>query len=260
MLLEFTSQFYRNLLPLPLWFRYLSNSHHSGAIFAITITAAYLMIKGGVTFARTRELYRAIIDFIQDPVSLCMYVCVIPSKIFSPLSQFSRLGIQVSCVFCHVLMYTCSTCYIHVYMYIMLYGKHVIIKFCFHVPCQTYGTTPIKEEMTQSSSLCPICQENFEQPVMLKCRVRDTHTRTHTRTYTHTHTHHTHTHTHTHTVSTYITSLLLQSSTALPQHIFCEDCVLQWFDRQSTCPLCRCTIASNPKWRDGSTAAWPNLF
>lgn len=69
MLLEFISQFYRNLLPLPLWFRYLSNSHHSGAIFAIIITAAYLMIKGGVTLARTRELYRAIIDFIQDPVS-----------------------------------------------------------------------------------------------------------------------------------------------------------------------------------------------
>ena len=69
MLLEFISQFYRNLLPLPLWFRYLSNSHHTGAIFAIIITATYLMIKGGVTLARARELYRAIIDFIQDPVS-----------------------------------------------------------------------------------------------------------------------------------------------------------------------------------------------
>jgi hypothetical protein len=69
MLLEFISQFYRNLVPLPLWFCYLSNSHHSGAVFAIIITAAYLMIKGGVTLARTRELYRAFIDFIQDPVS-----------------------------------------------------------------------------------------------------------------------------------------------------------------------------------------------
>ncbi|CAI8043004.1 RING finger and transmembrane domain-containing protein 2 [Geodia barretti] len=124
MLLEFISQFYRNLLPLPLWFRYLSNSHHTGAIFAIIITATYLMIKGG-----------------------------------------------------------------------------------------TYGTTPTKDEMMQSSNSCPICQEAFEQPVMLKCR-----------------------------------------------HIFCEDCVLQWFDRQSTCPLCRATIASSPKWRDGSTAAWPSLF
>jgi hypothetical protein len=144
MLLEFLSQFYRNLLPLPLWFRYLSNSHHSGAVFAITITATYLMIKGGVTLARTRELYGAIIDFIQDP---------------------------------------------------------------------TYGTTPTKEELMQSSNTCPICQESFDQPVMLKCR-----------------------------------------------HIFCEECVLQWFDRQSSCPLCRATIASSPKWRDGSTAAWPNLF
>ncbi len=82
MLLEFISQFYRNLLPLPLWFRYLSNSHHTGAIFAVTITATYLMIKGGVTLARTRELYRAIIDFIQDPVSLALVSCTHTQSLF----------------------------------------------------------------------------------------------------------------------------------------------------------------------------------
>lgn len=36
---------------------------------------------------------------------------------------------------------------------------------------QTYGTMPTKEELMQSSNTCPICQESFEQPVMLKCRV-----------------------------------------------------------------------------------------
>ena len=73
MFLEFLSQFYRTLIPLPLWFRYLSNSHHSGAIFAIVITAVYLMIKGGIIFARGKELYGALISFIQDPVSLLFY-------------------------------------------------------------------------------------------------------------------------------------------------------------------------------------------
>jgi len=70
MLLEYISQFYRTLVSTPPWFRYLSNSHNSGAVFAVIITAAYLMIKGGVIFARLRELYRAIINFFQDPVSI----------------------------------------------------------------------------------------------------------------------------------------------------------------------------------------------
>ena len=45
------------------------------------------------------------------------------------------------------------------------------------------------------------------------------------------------------------------------QHIFCENCVLQWLDRQNTCPLCRAAVANyDPKWRDGSTAKWPQIF
>lgn len=37
------------------------------------------------------------------------------------------------------------------------------------------------------------------------------------------------------------------------RHIFCEDCVSMWFDRERTCPMCRANIVDNPKWRDGST-------
>jgi len=144
MLLEYISQFYRTLVSTPPWFRYLSNSHNSGAVFAVIITAAYLMIKGGVIFARLRELYRAIINFFQDPI---------------------------------------------------------------------HGTTVSKDELSDSELTCAICQESFNDPVMLKCR-----------------------------------------------HIFCEDCVLQWFDKQTTCPLCRAPIANDPKWKDGSTTTWPQLF
>ncbi|ELT97954.1 hypothetical protein CAPTEDRAFT_184542 [Capitella teleta] len=37
-------------------------------------------------------------------------------------------------------------------------------------------------------------------------------------------------------------------------HIFCEDCVSLWFDRERTCPMCRANIVDNPEWRDGSTS------
>lgn len=143
-LLEYISQSYRSLVPLPLWFRYLSNSHHSGAIFAITITTIYLMIKGSVLFGNAKTLCWGVVDFIKDPI---------------------------------------------------------------------YGMSPTQADLLCHNNTCSICQEDFNSPIMLKCR-----------------------------------------------HIFCENCVLQWFDRQSTCPLCRATIVSDPKWRDGSTSTWPQLF
>ncbi|KFM79573.1 RING finger and transmembrane domain-containing protein 2, partial [Stegodyphus mimosarum] len=37
------------------------------------------------------------------------------------------------------------------------------------------------------------------------------------------------------------------------KHIFCEECVALWFDRERTCPICRAQIADDPTWRDGST-------
>lgn len=43
-------------------------------------------------------------------------------------------------------------------------------------------------------------------------------------------------------------------------HIFCEDCVSMWFDRERTCPMCREKIVDNPIWRDGSTTAAVQVF
>lgn len=72
MLLEYFSQFYRTLVPAPLWVRYLSNPLLTGTVFAVLITAVYLMIKGGLIFSSLRDLYRAVIMFLQDQVS---YFC-----------------------------------------------------------------------------------------------------------------------------------------------------------------------------------------
>ncbi|XP_065169874.1 RING finger and transmembrane domain-containing protein 2 [Atheta coriaria] len=44
------------------------------------------------------------------------------------------------------------------------------------------------------------------------------------------------------------------------RHIFCENCVTTWFDREQTCPLCRSKIVDDPSWRDGSTTFFLQLF
>ncbi|EDV22643.1 uncharacterized protein TRIADDRAFT_28618, partial [Trichoplax adhaerens] len=44
------------------------------------------------------------------------------------------------------------------------------------------------------------------------------------------------------------------------KHIFCDDCISLWFDRERSCPLCRARIAHGPMWRDGSTSAFIQVF
>jgi len=58
---------------------------------------------------------------------------------------------------------------------------------------------------------------------------------------------------------------ICQDSFRLPtilqcKHIFCEECVSVWFDRERTCPMCRAQIADDPTWRDGATTFFLQLF
>ncbi|KAM4890767.1 E3 ubiquitin-protein ligase RNFT2 [Sylvia borin] len=42
----------------------------------------------------------------------------------------------------------------------------------------------------------------------------------------------------------------------LCQHVFCEECLCLWFDREKTCPLCRSvTVETLRCWKDGTTSA-----
>ncbi|KAI1232901.1 hypothetical protein IHE44_0006083 [Lamprotornis superbus] len=42
----------------------------------------------------------------------------------------------------------------------------------------------------------------------------------------------------------------------LCQHVFCEECLCLWFDREKTCPLCRSvTVDTLRCWKDGTTSA-----
>lgn len=46
------------------------------------------------------------------------------------------------------------------------------------------------------------------------------------------------------------------------KHIFCEDCVSEWFERERTCPLCRALVkpADIRSFGDGSTSVFFQLF
>ena len=46
------------------------------------------------------------------------------------------------------------------------------------------------------------------------------------------------------------------------KHVFCEDCVCQWFERERTCPLCRAVIkpAGMKSYGDGGTSMLLQLF
>jgi len=45
-------------------------------------------------------------------------------------------------------------------------------------------------------------------------------------------------------------------------HVYCEDCVSEWFEREKTCPLCRSVIktAGNRTHADGSTSIMVQIF
>ncbi|KAM7139684.1 E3 ubiquitin-protein ligase RNFT1 isoform 1-T1 [Macrochelys suwanniensis] len=45
------------------------------------------------------------------------------------------------------------------------------------------------------------------------------------------------------------------------QHIFCEECISLWFNREKTCPLCRTVISDHiNKWKDGATSVHLQIY
>ncbi|KAE8624765.1 hypothetical protein XENTR_v10006039 [Xenopus tropicalis] len=45
------------------------------------------------------------------------------------------------------------------------------------------------------------------------------------------------------------------------QHVFCEECISLWFNKEKTCPLCRTVISNQShKWKDGATSLQLRIF
>merc|ERR1719319_644609 len=104
--------------------------------------------------------------------------------------------------------------------YMVVKGKIIMValklwRTAFYKLLQStrYGQTPNQDQIKASGGSCPICQDNYHEPTMLKCN-----------------------------------------------HIFCEECVSTWFDRDTTCPMCRAKVTEDPSWRDGSTSQFIQLF
>ncbi|XP_067930350.1 RING finger and transmembrane domain-containing protein 2-like [Watersipora subatra] len=78
---------------------------------------------------------------------------------------------------------------------------------------ESYGRRPTSQEMEEIESTCPVCHDEFTDPLMLLCK-----------------------------------------------HVFCEDCVLVWFDKETSCPMCRTKIImGDNSYRDGSSS-WTVQF
>uniref|UniRef100_W5M819 E3 ubiquitin-protein ligase RNFT1 n=2 Tax=Lepisosteus oculatus TaxID=7918 RepID=W5M819_LEPOC len=52
-----------------------------------------------------------------------------------------------------------------------------------------------------------------------------------------------------------------QPRVLLCQHIFCDECISLWFNREKTCPLCRTVITDKVhKWKDGATSPYLQIY
>ena len=130
MLLENLSQFYRTLIPTPLWFGFCSNYYDTGAVFAIIVTAGYLMIKGAVILASGRELFKALCTFIRDKVPIHVLYKI---KILVFMWSFPALKqhpFHIICRHVHVLL-TCMCSYSNLLtLYAVMYSRSMYM--CVH--------------------------------------------------------------------------------------------------------------------------------
>lgn len=54
---------------------------------------------------------------------------------------------------------------------------------------------------------------------------------------------------------------MLTCSFSSVQHIFCDECIALWFNREKSCPLCRTVITEKVyKWRDGATSPHLQIY
>jgi hypothetical protein len=45
------------------------------------------------------------------------------------------------------------------------------------------------------------------------------------------------------------------------KHVFCEECVCEWLERERTCPLCRAVVSSGANYQsDGSAPLMFQVF
>lgn len=43
-------------------------------------------------------------------------------------------------------------------------------------------------------------------------------------------------------------------------HVFCEECIAEWLERDNTCPMCRAKVEDFVASSDGASSMLPTLF
>lgn len=124
------------------------------------------------------------------------------------------------------------------------------LNICF---LQNSGVAATKSQCCEAGDVCPICKAAFREPQALPCQVKPVpggergskHGQW------------------VESKKIYKLKLLTGSHmecemctpSFLLKHIFCDECIALWLNRERTCPLCRTVIADKVhKWQDGATS------
>ncbi|KAI5613329.1 RING finger and transmembrane domain-containing protein 2 isoform X1, partial [Silurus asotus] len=148
-----------------------------------------------------------------------------------------------------------------------LCGRISGIRKAFLVLCssQSYGIRASTQQCSEAGDVCAICQADFREPVALLCqRGRQIPT------------------IESFAIESYCIEVDCNRVTLYRNggesyrmrdgvsrigfsysimHVFCEDCLCLWFDRERTCPLCRAAVVETPRsWKDGTTSAHFQIY
>ncbi|MEQ2159070.1 hypothetical protein GOODEAATRI_018787, partial [Goodea atripinnis] len=88
------------------------------------------------------------------------------------------------------------------------------------------GSAATRAQCSEAGDVCPICQGEYREPRVLICQ-----------------------------------NLLTCFASSAVQHVFCDECIALWFNREKSCPLCRTVITDKVyKWRDGATSPHLQIY
>ena len=116
------------------------------------------------------------------------------------------------------------------YSLVKLFNLYQTIRLFRRSILEAFQTLPFPSASTNDlrDNLCPICQSEYQDPIVLTCKVGP---------------------------SRFYERILFVY--VLFQHVFCEECVSSWLDRNASCPLCRCKLPiGQANFRDGFTSGF----
>lgn len=167
--------------------------------------------KFGLTYRR-RGSYFSLIEYVSQ-----LYISLLTIR---PWMEFLLGNSHENIIFSSflILFYSLVKLY-NLYKSICLFRRSIVEAFQ-SLPFPSASNNDFRD------NLCPICQSEYQDPIVLTCKVCSFRS----------------------FFFKYISSF---------QHVFCEECVSSWLDRNASCPLCRCKLPiGQANYRDGFTSGY----